>query len=322
VDFWWTKWNHLASQVPDLTERQKIEQFDMVMSNIARSSVQDYLKEEVGGKSLSLLERWERVSKDLSISKYIHEIGTVYQSMNAGKLVENSTVSVVRQFPSGMWSATIVGKLDTCETLVLPPVKKDLPLELRQETQEIVGQQDQPYHRGLAKMARDPTLVLGLDKIFPGVVLKMIDVGQPVPLKVGAEIFLKIRDMIGGTLNLNLHNQVLIIINGLLLEIVDLRTGQVPHLKEIISKDVVTLLSLHGRFQIFPGPTGPGKIISPLVRNFSRDSVSDAASRVVTHHTAQVPSLGHTDADHLPPFVDLLGAIIAPSNVLTSKKLA
>ena len=54
IDLWFSKWKRLATEVPELTEIQMIEQFDAVLRPYAYDVIKEIKKEEVLGKKISL----------------------------------------------------------------------------------------------------------------------------------------------------------------------------------------------------------------------------------------------------------------------------
>ena len=95
VDMWFSKWKRMAAEIPELSELQMIEQFDMVISGIADKVVKEYKKAELLGKTLSLEERWNLVANELSVRQIMSQINNVYQSQQP-KRVDTPTVSAVR----------------------------------------------------------------------------------------------------------------------------------------------------------------------------------------------------------------------------------
>ena len=98
VDFWYSKWKRLATEVPELTETQKKEQFDMVLSNIAHKTVKEYKKEELLGKSYSLEERWQMIVNELSAHQLMNQISNVYKNQQPKK-ADGSNINAMNTTP-------------------------------------------------------------------------------------------------------------------------------------------------------------------------------------------------------------------------------
>ena len=102
VDLWFSKWSRMAAEIPDLSETQKKEQFDMIMCGFAPTVVKDYKKEELAGKAVTLQRRWELIANELSVHQFINQINSAYQAQHA-KGADTSHVSAVK--PAGHTAA-------------------------------------------------------------------------------------------------------------------------------------------------------------------------------------------------------------------------
>ena len=102
VDLWYSKWMRLAAEVPDLTEKQMIEQFDIIMSNVAHKVVREYRKEELMGKKIPLQQRWSLITNELNAAQIMTQMESLYRSQQRE---DTSSLSAMRN--EGPQQATV-----------------------------------------------------------------------------------------------------------------------------------------------------------------------------------------------------------------------
>jgi len=100
IDLWYSKWLALAANVGNLTDEQKIEQFDAVLLRIVPKLIERIHEEEVAGHRMSLQERWNFLSTKLQVSQVLTQIRTEFEQ--SGPTVSSSeSVSALQRNGGG-----------------------------------------------------------------------------------------------------------------------------------------------------------------------------------------------------------------------------
>ena len=106
IDLWYSKWTRLAAAVEDLTDKQKIEQFDLVLLEHQGNLIKLIHEYEIMGQKFSLEQRWNFISNKLRVNQVMSSVNSAFQSRKSG----TSTVSALQSGSTQQYRSRSPGK--------------------------------------------------------------------------------------------------------------------------------------------------------------------------------------------------------------------